>query len=74
LESARKEPPLGKYEVFRNAPITEAVLEVVVLPLEGTKPESLIRFHEPIKERFPKIDDFVKSPVHPSIPQGERPI
>jgi uncharacterized protein (TIGR04255 family) len=47
---------LGKYEVFKNAPITEAVLEVVVLPLEGTKPESLIRFHEPIKERFPKIE------------------
>jgi uncharacterized protein (TIGR04255 family) len=56
LESARKETPLGKYEVFKNAPITEAVLEVVVLPLEGTKPESLIRFHEPIKERFPKIE------------------
>lgn len=45
-----------KYEVFRNAPITEAVLEVVVLPSEGIKLENFMRFHEPIKERFPKIE------------------
>lgn len=45
-----------KYEVFKNAPITEAVLEVVVLPGEETKMESLLPFHEPIKERFPKIE------------------
>jgi len=56
LESARKETSLGKYEVFKNAPITEAVLEVVVLPSEETKMESLLPFHEPIKERFPKIE------------------
>jgi uncharacterized protein (TIGR04255 family) len=56
LESGRKETPLGKYEVFRNAPITEAVLEVVVLPSEETKVDSLIPFHEPIRERFPKME------------------
>jgi len=48
---------LGKYEVFRNAPITEAVLEVVVLPSEEAKVGSLIRLHEPIRERFPKIEE-----------------
>lgn len=45
-----------KYEVFKNAPITEAVLEVVVLPAEETKMESLLPFYEPIKERFPKVE------------------
>jgi uncharacterized protein (TIGR04255 family) len=45
-----------EYEVFKNAPITEAVLELLVLPAEETKMEILVPFHEPIKERFPKIE------------------
>jgi uncharacterized protein (TIGR04255 family) len=47
---------LEKYEVFRNAPITEAVLEVVVLPSKETKLDSLMSFHGPIKDRFPKVE------------------
>ena len=47
---------MEKYEVFRNAPITEAVLELVVLPFEEGKVESLLAFHGPIKERFPQVD------------------
>jgi uncharacterized protein (TIGR04255 family) len=56
LESVRKETPLEKYEVFKNAPIAEAVLEIVVIPAEELKMESLLSFHKPIKERFPTIE------------------
>ena len=47
---------MAEYEVFKNAPITEAVLEVVVNPSEGAKFENLMRFHGPIKARFPKVE------------------
>jgi len=56
---------LTDYEIFPNAPITEAVLNIKVQPSGAVALSDLREFHAPIKARFP--DESEKRVFHANI-------
>ena len=48
---------LENYEVFRNAPITEAVIEIKAILPEAGSLESLKQIHGRLNERFPETGE-----------------
>jgi uncharacterized protein (TIGR04255 family) len=51
----KKEVPLTSYEVFPNAPITEAVLDIQCKLPEKVTLEDLKQLHKGLKNRFPEV-------------------
>jgi len=62
---------LTDYEIFTNAPITEALLDIKVQIEEGVTLNDLKAFHTAIKERFPEITE--QRIFHASFKTGKDP-
>jgi uncharacterized protein (TIGR04255 family) len=53
----QKEMKLKNYEIFPNAPITEALLDIKVQLQEGVTLDDLKELHPKLKARFPEINE-----------------